>query len=174
MPGSCHYCARSTLSGRRWTAPRSRRTRRLRAKGELCGAGDRRSRGGPATRIAALVDALGYLVRFELVPGQAHDLAGLPPLPGCLEVGALIGDRAFDAGWLIEKLEARGGAAAISSKSNRKAKRSHDREMYAWRRQIENFFAKIKEFRAIATRGGKTVAGFRAIINLVEGVIAAR
>ena len=28
-----------------------------------------RSRGGSATRIVALVDALGYLVRFELLPG---------------------------------------------------------------------------------------------------------
>ena len=133
-----------------------------------------RSQGGPATKIVALVDALGYLVRFELVPGQAHDLVGLPPLLDGLERGALIGDRAFDADWLIEKLEERGSVAAVPSKSNWRAERSRDREMYAWRHQIENLFAKIKEFRAIATRYGKTVVSFRAIINLVAGVIAAR
>ena len=122
----------------------------------------------------ALVDALGYLVRFEPVPGQAHDLAGVPPLLDSLEFGGLIGDKAFDVDWLVEKLEARGSVAAVPSKSNWKVKCSRGREMNKWRHQIENFFAKIKEFRAIATRYGKTVADFRAIINLVAGVIAAR
>ncbi|MDE0042362.1 MAG: IS5/IS1182 family transposase, partial [Candidatus Poribacteria bacterium] len=37
-----------------------------------------------------------------------------------------------------------------------------------------NFFAKIKEFRAIATRYDKAVVSFRDIVNLVAGVIAAR
>ena len=36
-----------------------------------------RSRGGLATRIVALVDALGNLVRFLLLPGQAHDMRGV-------------------------------------------------------------------------------------------------
>ncbi|MDE0305106.1 MAG: transposase [Albidovulum sp.] len=115
-----------------------------------------RSQGGPATNIAALVDLLGYLVRFELVPGQTHDPAGSPPLPDGLEVGALIGDKAFVSDWLIEKLEARGGAAAITSKFNRKAKRSRDMEMYKCRCRTEKFFAKINEFRAIAVIGASS------------------
>lgn len=32
-----------------------------------------RSRGGLTTKIVALVDALGTLVRFVLLPGQHHD-----------------------------------------------------------------------------------------------------
>jgi len=52
----------------------------------------------------AAVDALGYLVRFRILPGQAHDLAGVPGHPGGLAFGALIGDRAFDADWLLEDL----------------------------------------------------------------------
>ena len=39
-----------------------------------------RSRGGLTTKIVALVDALGNLVRFVLLPGQSHDLVGVPPL----------------------------------------------------------------------------------------------
>ena len=74
----------------------------------------------------------------------------------------------------MAELDARGAAAAVPSKSNRKNPRDHDEEMYKWRHQIENYFAKIKEFRAIATRYDKTVAGFGALINLVAGVIAAR
>ncbi len=42
-----------------------------------------------------------------------------------------------------------------------------------WRHQIENVFARIKEFRAIATREGKTDASFAAAIHLVSGVVAA-
>ena len=122
----------------------------------------------------ALVDALGYLVCFELLPGQAHDLAGTPPLLEGVDFGALIGDKAFDADWLVADLDARGAAAVIPSKSNRKNPRDHDEEMYKWRHQIENYFAKIKEFRAIATRYDKTVVSFGALINLVAGVIAAR
>ena len=38
----------------------------------------RRSRGGLTTKIVALVDALGNLVRFVLLPGQAHDIKGAP------------------------------------------------------------------------------------------------
>ena len=45
--------------------------------------------------------------------------------------------------------------------------------MYKWRHQIENFFAKIKEFRAIATRYDKTDKSFAAAIHLVSGVVAA-
>jgi hypothetical protein len=35
-----------------------------------------RSKGGLSTKIHALVDALGNLLRFLLTPGQAHDLIG--------------------------------------------------------------------------------------------------
>ena len=50
--------------------------------------------GGLTTRAVAVVDALGYLVRFTVLPGQAHDLKGVPELPGGLPFGTLVGDRA--------------------------------------------------------------------------------
>ncbi|MCY3985231.1 MAG: hypothetical protein OXE85_15100, partial [Roseovarius sp.] len=67
-----------------------------------------RSRGGLTSRTVAVTDALGYLVRFVLLPGQAHDLAGMPDLLEGLEFGALIGDRAFDADWPAGEVERRG------------------------------------------------------------------
>ena len=39
-----------------------------------------RSRGGMTTKIVALVDALGNLARFVLLPGQRHDSVGVEPL----------------------------------------------------------------------------------------------
>ncbi len=132
-----------------------------------------RSRGGLTTRTVAVVDALGYLVRFRILPGQAHDLQGVPELLDGLEFGAFVGDRAFDADWLLEDLEGRGAEAVIPPKRNRAAPREHDREMYGWRHLVDSFFAKTREFRAIATRYDRTAASFAAGIHLVAGVVAA-
>ncbi len=119
------------------------------------------------------MDALGCLVRFVILPGQAHDLAGVPELVDDLRYGALIGDRAFDADWLLAEIEAIGAMAVIPPRRNRTMPRHHDREMYRWRHRIENVFARIREFRAVATRCDKTEASFAAAIHLVSGVVAA-
>jgi transposase len=113
-------------------------------------------------------------VRFVLLPGQRHDSVGVAPLIGGIEFGALLGDKAFDADWLRADLEARGAAAVIPPKANRKARISFDRDIYRWRHLIENTFAKLKEFRAVATRYDKTDGSFRATINLAAAVIASR
>lgn len=46
----------------------------------------------------------------------------------------------------------------------RKAQRSHDREL------IENFFARLKQYRAIAVRYGKTASVFPGAIHLAAAV----
>ncbi len=75
------------------------------------------------------MDALGYLVRFTVLPGQAHDMAGVPELLDGLPFGALVGDRAIDADWLLEDLEGRGAEAVIPPKRNRTAPRARDRDV---------------------------------------------
>ncbi len=121
-----------------------------------------------------MVDALGNLVRFVLLPGQRHDSIGVPPLIEDIAFGALLGERAFDADWLRADLDARGAAAVIPPKGNRKAAISFDRDMYRWRHLIENTFAKLKEFRAVATRYDKTDASYDATVHLAAAVIASR
>jgi len=133
-----------------------------------------RSRGGLTTKIVALVDALGNLVRFVLLPGQRHDSVGVAPLIDGVSFDALLGDKAFDADWLRAELNDRGAAAVIPPRSNRKVIIDYDTEMYRWRHLVENYFAKIKEFRSIATRYDKTIESFSANINLAAAVIAAR
>ena len=133
-----------------------------------------RSRGGLTTKIVALVDALGNLVRFVLLPGQRHDSVGVQPLIKGIAFGALLGDKAFDADWLRADLDGRGAAAVIPPKANRTAVIDFDRDMYCWRHLIENFFAKLKEFRAVATRYDKTDTSFHATIHLAAAIIASR
>ncbi len=120
------------------------------------------------------MDALGNLVRFVLLPGQRHDLLGVPPVIEGVVFGALLRDKAFDADWLRECLEARGAVAVIPPKAHRTQGFAFDRHMYRWRHLVENYFAKLKEFRAVATRYDKTDTSFRATINLAAALIAAR
>lgn len=113
-------------------------------------------------------------MRFVLLPGQAHDLKGVRPLIDGLDFEALLADKAFDADWLLAKLDERGAVAIIPPKSNRIVQRVFDKAMYAWRHLVENYFAKAKEFRGIATRYDKTDTSYAANWNLVATIIAGR
>ena len=79
-----------------------------------------RSRGGLTTKIVALVDALGNLVKFLLLPGQAHDMKGVAPRIEGVSFDALLADKAFDTDGLLQDVDARGATAVIPPKANRK------------------------------------------------------
>jgi transposase len=84
----------------------------------------------------------------------------------------LIADRAFDAdGRVLEPLAAAGKSAVIPPRANRLTPREFDRERYKERHLIENFFCKLKQFRAIATRYDKTARNFLAAIHLAAATI---
>lgn len=118
--------------------------------------------------------ALGNLVRFVLLPGQRYDMVGVAQLIEDIAFESLIGDKAFDANWLIEELDARGARIVISQRPNRRALPAIDREIYQRRHLIENFFAKLKEFKRIALRSDKTDQSFSAMIHLAAAVIGSR
>ena len=119
-----------------------------------------------------MVDALGNPVGFFLTGGQAHDLAGADHLLPSMEADTLIADKAFDADTrVLEPLAAAGKTAVIPPRANRVAKRNYDRDLYKARHLIENFFAKLKQFRAIATRYDKTARNFLAGIHLAATAI---
>ena len=126
------------------------------------------------TKIMALADALGNLVDFRLLPGQAHDLRGTAVLIEGLTCGQFLADRAFDANWLREALAEARIEAVIPPKSNRRFPAEFDRDSYKWRHLIKNFFGKLKEYRGIATRCCKTDRSFSAFIAIVATVIRLR
>ena len=74
-------------------------------------------------------------------------MKGVAPLIHDVCFGALLADKAFDADWLLKDLDERGATVVIAPKSNRKVQRDYDTHMYKWRHLVENYFAKIKEFR---------------------------
>ena len=84
----------------------------------------------------------------------------------------MIADEAFDAERRVLAPLARAGkTAVIPPKANRKDPRPYDRDLYKARHLIENFFAKLKQYRAIATRYDKRARNFLAAIHLAAVVI---
>src|SRR5208282_1560818 len=81
--GRCHH--------RQSPSPRSGRKRGT--QNQAIG----RSKGGMTTKILALTDALGNLVRFVLLPGHRFDTVGVAPLIDGLAFDGVRADTAFDS-----------------------------------------------------------------------------
>ena len=125
-----------------------------------------------STKIHATVDALGNPTGVHLTPGQAHDLEGSDELLPGIQAECVIGDKAYDAqARVIEPLSKAGKTSVIPPRSSRKDQRDYDHHLYKARHLIENFFAKLKQYRAIATRYDKTARNFLGAIHLAAAVI---
>ena len=109
---------------------------------------------------------------FLLTPGQESDLSGADALLPRMEAKALLADKAYDADERVLKLlDKAGKTAVIPPKRNRTVQRKYDKELDKERHLIENFFCKLKQFRAIATRYDKTARNFLAAVYLIGAVI---
>lgn len=126
------------------------------------------------TKILALTDALGNLVRFELLPGNRYDTVGVAPLIDGVQFGAMIADKAFDSDWIVADLDARGAKVVISQHPRRRKPLEIDLEVYKWRHLTENFFCQLKELKRIALRSDKTDQSFSAMIHLAASLIRMR
>ena len=127
-----------------------------------------------STKIHATCDALGNPTGFHLTPGHASDLVGAEALlPQLLQhVQALLADRAYDAQErVIARLEQAGVTVVIPPKANRLQPRPYDKPLYEARHLIENFFAKLKQYRALATRYDKRAVSFLGAIYLAASVV---
>lgn len=69
-----------------------------------------------------MVDALGNLIDFVLLPGQRHDLIGVAPLLDGVAFETLIADRAYGSNALGDELQERGATVVIPHKLPNKAR----------------------------------------------------
>jgi transposase len=110
-----------------------------------------------------------------LTPGQAHDLEGADQLLPDAKADIVLADKGYDAqGRVIEALGEACKKAIIPSKSNAKTPGVYggqEKELYKERHLIENFFARLKQYRAIATRYDKRAVNFLGGVYLVAIVI---
>jgi transposase len=99
-------------------------------------------------------------------------LEGADVLLGALPATTVIADKGYDADQrVLTPLKQAGKTAVIPPRANRKHQRAYDKDHYKARHLIENFFAKLKQFRAIATRYDKTARNFVAAIYFAAALI---
>jgi len=84
----------------------------------------------------------------------------------------VIADKGYDAeARVLAPLREAGRAAVIPPRRNRTEQREYDHDLYAARHLIENFFCKLKQFRALATRYDKSARNFLAAVYLAATII---
>ncbi len=124
-----------------------------------------RTKGGFNTKLAAVVDGVGRVIGLNLAPGQQHDLRACEPLEIRLHGHWAVADKAFDSNKLRLRLAESGAMVCIPPKNTRRIAYRFDRRLYAHRHTIENYFARIKRHRWIATRYEKLAITFFGFIQ---------
>ena len=128
-----------------------------------------RSRGGPTSKIHAVVDANGLPIRLALTPGEAYDNRLAGKLLSRLKSGSmLLADRGYDADWIRGLAMRRGAWANIPPKRNRNDPICFSPYLYRDRNRIERFFNRIKQCRRVATRYDKLAANYLAFVQLAS------
>ncbi len=180
------------------TAPVRLEKNHLGPKASASRQGIGRSRGGLTGKIVAIASDEDTALAVEVVPGQAHDAPRLKPLlrqtvarlkpasppdpppvgsatePPQKPVDQLAGDKAF-GGQPQRQACAELGVELVSlSKKSAKNPVPLDEAAYRQRNRIERLFAKLKEFRRVATRYEKLKETFLGLIHLVLGFIRLR
>lgn len=78
----------------------------------------------------------------------------------------VLADRAYDADTLMDLIYDQGGQPVIPPRRHRKVQHHYDHELYKERNQIERLFAKLKEFRRVATRYDKLLQNFLGFVMI--------
>lgn len=124
------------------------------------------------TKLHLLTDGCGRPVRALLTGGNTHDQGPAALLLGELPPAQLIADRGYGAHAFGQHLATRGTQAVIPAKRQRgdtaytPVRHGHDPIRYRQRNAIERTFAKLKQFRRLATRYDKRADCFFAWFQL--------
>jgi len=106
-----------------------------------------------------------------LSEGQMSDHRGaammLPALPPARE---LLADRGYDSNRFRANLIERGIIPCIPSTRSRKVPLPYDKELYRQRHRIETMFARLKDWRRIATRYDRCAHAFLSAITIAATV----
>ena len=90
---------------------------------------------------------------------------------GALPTGAtLIADRGYDSNWSRAALVEKNITPCIPSIKSRKVPIAYDKTLYRQRHKVENMFAKLKDWRRIATRYDRCAHTFFSAICIAAAV----
>jgi transposase len=118
-----------------------------------------------------IADGTGHAVAFALAPGQAHELPLAPGLLDRLPEAPLwvVGDRGLASHAFREHIWDMGARPAVPPKRNEDPV-ACPTWIYANRRLVENLWARLKEWRAVATRYEKTARSFMGVLCLAASM----
>ncbi len=107
-----------------------------------------------------------------LSDGQMSDHKGARLMLGALPPAkALIADRGYDSTPFRQALLAKGVEPCIPSSRSRKIPFPYDNALYRQRHRIENLFARLKDWRRVATRYDRCAHTFFSAICIAAAVI---
>ena len=114
-----------------------------------------------------IADASGRALGFALAPGQAHELPLAPLLLTLLSIipAWIVADRGYASHAFRERVWDMGARPAIPPKRNEEQV-ACPAWVYANRNRVERLWARLKEWRAVATRYEKTARSFLGILCL--------
>lgn len=127
-----------------------------------------KSVGGNTTKIHMAVDANGFPIEFELTGGEVHDSKMAPELISKLPRGDYtIADKGYDSEEVRILICQKSSIPVIPRKKNSKVGNADiDWGLYKYRHLVENLFARIKHFRAIATRYDKLKRNYASMLAI--------
>lgn len=127
-----------------------------------------KSRGGNSTKIHMATDSYGLPIEFYLTGAQVHDCQAAPELIEQLPPSDfMIADKGYDSEAIREQIIKKKSVPMIPRKCNSKKGNSEmDWCLYKYRHLVENLFARLKHFRAIATRYDKLKRNYAAMLAL--------
>jgi transposase len=119
-----------------------------------------KTKGGWNTKVHTAVDRAGVPLVLELSPGNDADVSHAADILKATEATTAVADKGYDSDALRASLCQRGIRPCIPPRSNRLRPIPFGRATYRKRHLVENFFAKIKTFRRVATRYDKLAETF--------------
>ena len=117
------------------------------------------------------MDGLGNPTHLHLTPGNVHDVVEAPALIEAACGDNFIADKGYDSNTVVAAARAKGMKVVIPSRTNRKVRRPMEAHLYRERHLIENFFAKLKQYRRVATRYEKTASNFLGFVLLASSMV---
>lgn len=132
-----------------------------------------KSKGGNTTKIHMAVDAYGLPIDFELTGGEVHDCKNASEFIKKLPVSTYtIADKGYDSEEVRDTIRKRASIPVIPRKSNSKVGNADmDWCLYKYRHLVENLFARIKHFRAVATRFDKLKRNYASVIAMACAIL---
>ena len=127
-----------------------------------------KSRAGNTTKIHLAVDGYGLPIDFDVTSGATHDCKAAPDLIARLPpASAMIADKGYDSKSLREQIPLKGSRVVIPRKRNSlKGNDDVDTGLYRYRHLVENAFARLKHYRALATRFDKLKRNYESVVAM--------